>query len=112
MSQQETVTASLPKATDELVYDFEINGKAVHLKRRVPLHEGHRLMALLQACGSNDLDDLVNLMAVMIESWDFPGEPSDPKSYAALDVFDEVLPLSVHVVANVQQRSSRVSSKN
>jgi hypothetical protein len=100
------------QAADALVYDLTINDKHVRLKRIVPLRDGHRLIALLAACASNDMDDQVAICRVMIESWDWPGDPATPEAYAGLDVFDEFLPLSAAVFAHVQQRTNRMTAKN
>lgn len=99
-------------SADPLKYDFTINGKAVRLKRNVPVEDGHALIVLLQACASNDLYDQVAICCVMVESWDFPGDPSDPAAYGKLETFDEFLPLSSAVMTHVQQRTARVSTKN
>lgn len=95
-----------------LEFDCMIGGKAVHLKRRVPLKDGHNLINLLQACGSNDFYDQVAIMRLMIESWEFPGDPSAVESYEALDIYDEIMPMASFVVQHVQQRTARISTKN
>lgn len=97
---------------DTLQYEHVINGKQMRIKRVVPLKDGHRLISLLSACASNDMDDQVAICRVMIDSWDWPGDPSQADAYANLDIFDEFLPLSAAVLAHVQQRTNRMTAKN
>lgn len=100
-------------APAELVYDFTIAGKAVHLKRRVPLREGRMVSALLKhAQETGDLLDQVPVACLMIESWEFPGDPSTPVAYDDLDTFGEFLPLMNRLAEHITAQSGQANSKN
>lgn len=83
-----------------------INGKRVTLRERIPLRDGHRIPALLQACADGDLNTQVAVARLVIESWEFPGDPSDAESYQELDTFSEVIPLMTWVAERVQARAT------
>lgn len=83
---------------------FEIAGKRVALKRRLPLRDGHQLPALLQACQDGDLRSQVAVMVRVIESWGFAGDPADAAAYDDLDVYSEILPLAKAVAEHLQER--------
>lgn len=81
-----------------------VAGKAVHLKGHLPLKVGHRLPAMLQACGDGDLNTVVKVLALVIESWDFDGDPSSPVTYEEMDVYTEIIPLAQQVVQRLTER--------
>lgn len=95
----------------EFDFDFSVNGKEVHLRRKIPMAIAPKLPAMLEACDDGDLRTQVKVMVLMIESWDFPGQPNDPKSYEALDIIDELLPIGRHIGKHVLERLGS-NSKN
>ena len=76
--------------------ELEINGKKVTLRARLPARDSWVILELLRT-GSEDeessFDDEARLLSVVVLSWEFGGDPSDPRSYADLAVFSEFLPL-------------------
>lgn len=94
-------------AAEDVVYALTINGKRVTLKRRLPMRDAPRLPALLQACGDGDYRTQTAVLQALVESWEFDGDPSDPASYEALDVFSEFVPLSDAIGRHLTARLGR-----
>lgn len=84
--------------------EITVAGRRVWLRERLPLKEGKRIVALAQAVSDQDLDTALPLLALLIERWEFDGDPSDAASYENLDVFSEVLPLLLGVGPYVQAK--------
>ncbi len=84
-----------------------VAGHTVRMRERLPLKIGHRLPALLQACQDQDLNTQVTVLALVIESWDLPGDPTDPAAYEDLDVFTEMVPLATAVGERLLERLNR-----
>lgn len=91
-------------------FEKQINGKRVKLKERLPLRDGRRLPELMQACTS-DLGTQVPVLVLVVESWEFPGNPADPAAYEDLDIYTEVLPLANWAGEHLRERLA-INSKN
>lgn len=76
-----------------LKYEFTVNGKRVWLRKRLPLREQDALLELAAACSNTKPRTNIPVMARLIESWEFAGDPADPEAYEDLDLLDEFLPL-------------------
>jgi hypothetical protein len=74
-------------------HQFDVNGKVVTFRRSYPLAENRGLLKAWSATKSDDAATYVPLWKIMVESWEFDGDPGDAKSYDALDVVREVWPL-------------------
>lgn len=83
---------------------FSVAGKNVKLKDRLPLKDGAKLPELASKANSNNLLDIVPVCALLIESWEFPGNPSDTASYDDLDIFTEITPLVKAVSEYISDR--------
>lgn len=70
-----------------------INGKRVTFRSRIPLSKAPTLPKMLEAIG-NDLRAVARVGVIVVESWEFDGAPTDPRSYDDLDITTEVLPLA------------------
>lgn len=95
-------------------YVYTVNGRQVTLKKRLPLREGQTLPALIHRASSGEGDTAAQIeMGIMlIESWEFPGDPHDPESYQDLDLFDEFFPLRNALAEHVTARLNPDGAKN
>lgn len=86
--------------TPVLRYEHTINGKRVVLRRRVPGRLAKGLDKLAR-CITDVIDDPVTIAPigqVLIESWEFEGDPGERPAYEDLDYFDEILPLATILI--------------
>ena len=74
-------------------YEATVAGRQVRFKRRLPHREARQLWSLIDAASKDGAADDVPIMRLVIESWDFPGDPADPAAYESLDEIDEIRPL-------------------
>ena len=75
---------------------IEINGKKVVLRDRLPAQECWPVLASLRrglAGQEPSFDEEAQVLAFVVEEWEFEGDPHDPTSYATLDLLSEFLPL-------------------
>lgn len=70
-----------------------INGKRVTFRSRIPLSKAPTLPKMLEAV-ANDLRAVARVGVIVVESWEFDGSPTDPRSYDDLDIMTEILPLA------------------
>jgi hypothetical protein len=64
-------------------YEAVVNGKVVKFKRHLSTSQGAQLIAAVRKAQTEAGDTLANIPAlqVLIESWEFPGDPADAASY-------------------------------
>lgn len=88
--------------------EITVNGRRVVLRERLPARECWPLIETLRVSQREGremtYDEEVRAMATLIESWEFEGDPHDPSAYEALDLFEEYLPLSGAIGANLIER--------
>lgn len=94
--------------------EVTINGKRVVLKDVLRGRDGWRVIELFQEAQAKEeiretYDANRELVSLVVESWEFDGEPSDPASYDALDTFREFQPLNRAVAEHVM---NMLPSKN
>lgn len=70
-----------------------INGRRVVFRERIPLSKAPTLPKMLEAVAT-DLRAVARIGVVLIESWEFEGDPTDQRAYESLDVMSEILPLA------------------
>ena len=92
------------------MFDYMVNGKKVTFKAKLPLREARSLPKLLAATAADDYDSQIAVMVILIDSWDYDGDPSDPKSYEDMDILSEIVPLSKLCVEYLSAKSG--DSKN
>jgi hypothetical protein len=93
-------------------YTLTVDGKQVRFKRRLPAKEGRWLPKMTRTMiESGDLFDQVPLACLMIESWDFDGDPGKPESYDQFELF-ELIRLMNGVGKHVNTRGEGVTAKN
>ncbi len=83
---------------------LDIGGKAVHMRERLPLKLGHKLPAMMAACNDGDFNTQLVIARLLIESWDFSGDPSDPAAYEEMDTLSEVFPLMEAILTWITKR--------
>lgn len=83
---------------------LEVAGKRVWLKERLPLKDGAKIVGLAQAINDQDLESAVPLFKLLIERWEFDGDPAEDASYEDLDIFSVFLPLVAGVGPYVQSK--------
>lgn len=88
-----------------------INGKRVVFKERLPLSKAPELPAMLAKVES-DLRAVARVGAVLIEDWEFDGNPSDRRSYEDLDIPTEVMPLAKALGEYISRRMDWSGAKN
>lgn len=86
--------------------ELDITGRKVVVKDYMPAGENWDVLPHLLAFsnGKYDQDTMVGLLCRAVESWEFDGDPSDPASYAALDMFSDMLPLINEFVGWIGKR--------
>jgi hypothetical protein len=99
----------------------EINGKSVTFKSELTNREGwdcSPVMAALAEAAQNGAsvkalfyavtyDDALRLMSTLIESWEFEGDPADVKSYEALDLYTELVPMFTEAIQEMGAQAQR-----
>lgn len=106
------VTASTNGHQPALDYEFTINGKAVRLKRTLSAKAGRwipKITRKMQQTG--DLFDQIPLACLLIESWDYPGDPSTPEAYDDFELF-ELMALLNAVGEHISERNDHLTTKN
>ena len=91
-----------------------VNGKRVVLKDALRGRDGWRVVELFQeAQAREELRETYEanreLVSLVVESWEFDGDPADPASYDAMDTFREFQPLNRMVAEHVM---NMLPSKN
>lgn len=99
------------KAPEPIKFEHVINGKRVLFRARLPLSLGHNIVKLLNQAKSDDLNDHVAAMTVLIESWEFPGDPTKAASYQDMDILSELVPLEVALGVYVGARFEAAGAK-
>ena len=89
--------------------EVTINCKRVTFRERIPLRIGARLPKLASETDNLDYQTNVPVMQILIESWEFPGDPADASAYDELDLFSEMKPL---VDATATELLRRVTEQN
>lgn len=93
-----------PHAPDE----FRVEGRVVTLYGALPVRRVPRLVQLMsQFAETRNGDDVVRLLSLIVASWEFEGEPADPRSYQSLDLFDEVLAMGEKAARALNARMDR-----
>jgi len=87
-----------------------INGKRVTLKAKLGAKANWDLTRKFQKfdLDTMEFDEMADLLARFIESWEFDGDPADVASYADLDLLTEFMPL----MTTVTERFNTLSSGN
>jgi len=73
---------------------FPVNGKWVKIKENLTLDETWNIPKLMQEMDRTDLRSQIPIFALLIESWEFEGDPTDPASYGKMHTLKEFMPLS------------------
>lgn len=72
---------------------FDVAGKAVTFKERLPMKDAAKFQGLLTALDTADLNTAIPALRLAIAKWELPGDPNNAGSYGELDIFTEMLPL-------------------
>lgn len=80
-----------------------INGKRVVFRDRIPLSKAPTLPKMLEAIAS-DLRAVARVGVVVVQEWEFEGDPGNPRSYEELDITTEVLPLAKEIGEYIARR--------
>ena len=84
-----------------------VNGKNVVLRERLPAKECYDLLAIVRkAATTGDIgyDEQVKVFTVIVESWEFEGDPKDPEADADLDLLTEFVALDNVVGEYLRER--------
>lgn len=93
-------------------HELVVAGQRVSLRKRIPLSLAPRLPSMMGRFGeTGDVDDLVKMLVLVVESWDFAGSPEHPNSYQAMDVFD-ALPLGERAIQYLNNKLEFARTKN
>lgn len=93
--------------------DVTVNGKRVTLKDKLSAREGWPVVMISNKVAMEKtiaFDDEVTVMTIVVDSWEFEGDPHDRKSYENLDLWEEFTPLSNEVAVHVY--AIRTTQKN
>jgi len=77
--------------------EIVINGKVVVFRESFPAGEFHDLPRQWAEADDLPFAERIVVFARFIESWEFEGEPSESKSWEALDAFREMAPIQRHI---------------
>lgn len=91
--------------------EVTIAGKRVTFRERVPLKLGARLPKLAGEIDGEDFSTVVPVLQMLIESWEFEGDPADAASYDELDLFGEMIPLSNAMGTELTRRMADMNPK-
>ena len=84
-----------------------INGKQITFRARLPARDNWDLPELIRAMGqqgeSVDMRQAVPVLARVVASWEFDGDPHDPNAYGDLDLFRELIPLVNALATHLQE---------
>jgi hypothetical protein len=90
----------------------EINGKQVLFRAKLPSSIWWPLLPTLSRLGGSDnplevLDwpTVCQMVAGSVKSWEFDGEPDDPKAVGELDAFNELTPLVKAISEMIAERA-------
>lgn len=75
------------------MYSYDINGKRVAFKSKLPLRDSRDLPALIDAIKPDNYDSQIGLLMKIVDSWEFTGRPDEPQSYEDMDVLSELTPM-------------------
>lgn len=78
---------------EAIQYETEINGKEVKFKKSIPLRDGHTLRRFLRNQNSDDYNDDIPALRLLIEPCELVASPDDRHGFDDLDVFQELIPL-------------------
>jgi hypothetical protein len=68
--------------------DIEIKGKKVELRDSFTMADGYDLLGLSNKAVIDDLRTYVPLARKLIARWELDGDPGEPATYEAWDIFD------------------------
>jgi hypothetical protein len=71
--------------------EVTVSGKTVWLRDRIPAREGWALRQLLARAATGErlsFEEDAQVLAYVVEAWEFEGDPTDPDVYAGLDMAD------------------------
>ena len=90
----------------------EVAGKQVIYRKKLPAGRWWAILPKLAALEQGnalevlDWDTVVGIVSGTVESWEFDGSPDDPEDIAALDAFEELLPLVRAISEEIQRRAA------
>lgn len=87
-----------------------INGRRVTFRSRVPLSKAPDLPVMLEAV-AKDLRAVARVGALLIEEWEFEGNPASRQAYEDLDVTSEILPLAIELGKYINRRTDFAGGK-
>lgn len=91
--------------------EHTINGKKVVFKKRILVEEAEDLLELTEQA-STDKGARYTLLSIVVDTWEFDGDPHNVDSYRKLDMFDEFLPLVNAMSEYVAMRLRGINAKN
>ncbi len=66
---------------------------AFKFRERIPVRDSDAFMEAIGQIDPSKLKTFVPVLCTLVESWDYPGEPSDPSAYDDLDLFRDFFPM-------------------
>lgn len=82
-------------------YETTIAGKQVSFRRQLRLKEYSNIISRVGELRRDNLLSYVPLCCMLIESWEFDGDPADPAAYDDLDAF-----VAVALIQAVEQHAN------
>lgn len=72
----------------------DVNGTEVVVRTKVPARDGYKLMPIVEKCSGDfefaklSYEDMTAIINVLVESWDFEGDPGTEEGVGDLDLKD------------------------
>jgi hypothetical protein len=82
---------------------FYVGGKRVKLRDRIPLKTAPHLPKLLRAV-EDDYNAIARLGVLLVEEWEFEGDPGDLRAWQELDLLSEIPVFAIEIGKNLSQR--------
>ncbi len=91
--------------------ELNINGKAVVLREEYPAEKYWSLFQeWTQQTEMKSGKELFKFLGRFVESWEFPGDPADPKAWGEFDMFTELEPIRSAINVFVNKRYGAVKN--
>ncbi|MHB1131654.1 MAG: hypothetical protein ACYC4L_04630 [Chloroflexota bacterium] len=105
VAEAEQEPAPEPVAAEKPIeYEHTINGHRIVFRRSYPLKTSYLLPKMVSDATADDWRKRVPFLCAIIESWSYAGDPTKPGAYDALDMFDDIEPLTSVGIDIIQAR--------
>ena len=76
-----------------MAHEITVNGKQVVLRTAYPVREFAELRRKFAKLMDLEWAEECALLGKFVESWEFDGDPREPKAWGEMDAFSEMMPI-------------------